>query len=106
MSEEYVYELIDATCDERYYTYGLFRSIEEAVEVATTRLHTVLSDYEDYMEFHVNCRPIGTLVWQDSGKYVAQIHWSYKWPKDEDSDGVWGAPVVTYIKEKNEIEKS
>jgi len=54
-----IYEVVDTTDDERYYTLGLFRTEEEALSVLDAEEPPSNEDNTDAVIVEVRCRPLG-----------------------------------------------
>jgi len=55
----HIFEVIDATDDERYYTLGLFLTEAEALAVLDTEEPPSNEDDPDSVTIEVRCRPLG-----------------------------------------------
>ena len=72
---EKVYEVVDATDDEMYFTQGVFLSLEEIVkdiESESDPSNLTDSDLEEYCKIEIRERKIG---WSGHGKTVYTREW-------------------------------
>jgi hypothetical protein len=96
-----IFELVDTTCDEAYYTMGLLLSLEEAIAEATKPSRsggprTEVND--DYVEFEIRERKIGFSGYSVTGKVRATVRWEYKYSDDdEDDDGKWHVSISNAV---------
>lgn len=80
MNGDKVYELIDESDDESYYTMGLFASLAEAIEAADP---DAVEDRDmDFITLAVRERTLGYGGWSRRGKCV----WRAIWERDYDFD--------------------
>lgn len=80
---DYIYELIDSTDDEMYFTIGLFESQEDAVNEGRAGDYPPVDSPVEVVNLEVRKRVIGKAAWGYTGKVVAEIDWQ------EDEDGEW-----------------
>lgn len=92
-----IFELVDVTDEETYYTMGLFETAEEAIRQASTSENNTPPCNEigeDYVTMEVRKRTIGKLQWSETGEVVATVRWVRKYSdEDEDSDGKWSFSI-------------
>ena len=85
---EKIYEIIDSTLDEMYYTIGLFLSLDEAIKkVEESGISMFGNVCEDYAICHIKEREIGELSWSDVGKDVYECEWKCNY--EDDSEDEW-----------------
>ena len=83
-----VFEVVDATSDEQYWTLGIFLSFDEAKSAVDVPMPSDIGcsdhdDYDDFRKVEIRERAIG---WGGSGKTVAKMEWessSYDEKEDE-----------------------
>jgi len=91
-----IFEMVDATNDEAYYTMGLFATLEEAIKYATDSRHgeplTEIND--DLVVFEIKERLTGFTGWSVTGKLRATVTWKKKYSEeDDDDDGKWSFDI-------------
>ena len=91
-----IFEMVDATNEEAYYTMGLFVTLEEALKYATDERHgeplTEIDD--DLVIFEIKERQMGFTGYSVTGKLRATVTWKKKYSdNDEDDDGKWSFEV-------------
>jgi hypothetical protein len=93
MSEvEYVYELVDSTDDDMYYSQGLFAKLLDAVLRITTA--PCATDPDGHCENTIRQRELNKLT-DVTGKVVYRVLWEYDyedqdWKIKEQTNGVGG----------------
>jgi len=81
MSEpQFIYEIVDSTNDEMYFSQGVFATLEEAVQHVTTEPCT--DDADEICENTVRQRPLGNLA-SGIGKIVYRVLWEYDYEGTE-----------------------
>ena len=92
-----IFELVDVTDEETYFTMGLFQSAEEAIRQATMPeggTPPCNEIGEDYVAMEVRKRKVGKLRWSETGDIVATVRWVRKYAdEDEDDDGKWSFSI-------------
>ena len=81
---EKVYEVVDATDDERYYTQGVFLSLAEAIKEIETGVDPANlpdSEVDEYFKIEIRERKIG---WSSDGKTVYTREWTSEYNEDLD----------------------
>jgi len=91
-----IFEMVDASNDEAYYTMGLFATLAEAIKYATDSRRgeplTEISD--DLVIFEIKERLIGFTGYSVTGKLRATVTWKKKYSEDdEDDDGKWSFDI-------------
>lgn len=86
-SSKCVYEMVDTTEDETYFTLGIWDTLDEAIAAldsckSPTDLD-VLSCYDEYVCVEIRERKLG---WCSNGKTVYTREWDRVWDEDEDDD--------------------
>lgn len=89
-----IYEVIDRTDDEAYYTLGLFLSLDDAIKDAESKTP---DDWEsdgnidDYAEIEIRERQIG---WTGTNtKKVWEMSWKKTYPDNDEADDYIWEPV-------------
>lgn len=81
-----VYELVDATDDEAYFTAGLFSSVEAAVKFVEDSDPDGLSEmgdsHDSYIKAELRERPLDK--WSGTGKVVRVWEWIHEYSENED----------------------
>ena len=77
---DYIYEIMDSTNDEMYYSQGVFATLEEAVRHVTTE--PCFDDADDYCENTIRQRQLGNLT-SGVGKVVYLVLWEYDYESHE-----------------------
>ncbi len=93
-SKECVFEVVDHTDDEIYYTAGIFHTLEEAKQFLNVVDPADLGsdcEHEDVAVFHVQRRFYGPS--SGIGKVVYQRTWQAEWPEDN-GDRIWHVQEV------------
>lgn len=91
-----IFEMVDATDCEAYYTMGLFATLAEAIKYATDERHgeplTEIND--DLVIFEIKERLTGFTGYSVTGKLRATVTWKKKYSEeDEDDDGKWSFDI-------------
>ena len=89
---ESLFEMVDATNEEAYYTMGLFATLDEAIRCATQEQYGMpLTEIEDDLViFEIKERRTGFTGYSVTGKLRATVTWKKKYSDtDEDDDGKW-----------------
>lgn len=83
-----VFEVVDTTSEESYYTMGIWPTLEAAVE----RLRALGPDMpgehdDDCCIVEIRERKLGVLDWSETGK----VRWTFKWEKiyPDEGDKFW-----------------
>jgi hypothetical protein len=91
---ECIYEIVDATDDETYYTIGVYSTLELALTVLdqleppqTNHCH----DNWGVAEFEVRRRPVDK--WSEHGKTAASVTWRELPVSDDDDEVRWDRTV-------------
>jgi hypothetical protein len=86
-----IFELVDTTNEETYFTMGLFSTLSEALAIASQGTRPPPMEIEDDLVLlEIRERPIGKIGWSELGEVRAKIRWVRKYSdEDEDSDGRW-----------------
>jgi hypothetical protein len=86
-----IFELVDTTNEETYFTMGLFQTLEDALAIANNGTCPPPMEIEDDLVLlEIRERPIGKIGWSELGEVRAKIRWVRKYSdEDEDSDGRW-----------------
>src|SRR5690606_27766956 len=98
-----IFELVDTTSEENYYTMGLFWTLEEALTLASKGDEPPRMEIEEELVLlEIRERLIGKLGWSHTGEVRAKIRWEQKfsWDEDEDDNGKW------YVSVSNEKEEA
>jgi hypothetical protein len=82
-----IFELVDATNDETYYTLGLYLTLQDAVDDACVGDSPPTDCYEDFATLEVRERKLGYSGHSNNGKKVAVVVWTRDFESDE--DGPW-----------------
>ena len=82
---DYVYEIVDSTDDERYWTLGIFASLADALAamngITPDDLPGDHEEYEGACRVEIRERAMG---WGDKGKCVQDYEWRDKYNEDAD----------------------
>ena len=94
-----IFELVDVTDSESYYTMGLFWTQEEAVSVASSpdKHGFPPSDdvWDDVVVYEIRERKMGYAGWSVTGHVRATVTWNRKYSEDdEDDEGKWSISVA------------
>jgi hypothetical protein len=86
-----IFELVDTTNEETYFTMGLFQTLEDALAIANNGTSPPPMEIEDDLVLlEVRERPIGKIGWSELGEVRAKVRWVRKFSEeDEDDDGKW-----------------
>jgi hypothetical protein len=85
----FVFELVDATDNELFYSLGIYHHFEEALKDASSG-DSPCTDCEDYAVLEIRKRPIGFSGFGKEGEAVTFVVWQHKFSDDkEDDDGKW-----------------
>ena len=87
-----IFELVDVTNDETYYTLGLYLTSDEAITDATSG-DDPPTECEDYARLEVRERTLGFTGYGNDGQRVAEIVWS-EYLDEEEDEWKWHKPVV------------
>ena len=81
MSEpQFVYEIVDSTNDEAYYSQGVVATLEEAIRIITTE--PCSEDADEMCENTVRQRQVGDLT-RGLGRVVYRVLWEYDYEDHE-----------------------
>jgi len=83
---EKLYEVVDATDDEMYFTQGTFLSLEEIIkdiESESDPTNLTDNDVDEYFKIEIWERKIG---WSGRGKVVYAREWVNEYNEDTDED--------------------
>jgi len=98
---EYVYEILDRTNEDMFFSCGIFSTLEKAEEFL--RSHDGSGDdhgggigeyADDLCKYDVNRREIDKPAWSENGDTVAQYTRDWEWSGDEEYQ-VWKTNKVT-----------
>ena len=81
---EKLYEVVDATDDEMYFTQGIFLSLEDAtkaIESESDLANLTESDLDEYCKLEIRERKIG---WSGHGKVVYTREWVSEYNEEKD----------------------
>lgn len=85
-----IYEIVDSTCEETYYSQGVFSYLTDAVAICLDKGPATLCNHtEDIAEVSIRERPVGEL---DIGDYEVV---RFTWEKDWEDTGDWVLTAVT-----------
>lgn len=86
-----IYEIIDSSSDEMYYTIGLFLSLDEAIKIIEEEGVGLCDETleDDGVTIKINEREIGKINWSGTGKRVYECYWTQNYETDE-----WEASLV------------
>ena len=82
-----IFELVDATDDETYYTLGLYFTLQDAIDDACHGDSPPIDCYDDVATLEILERKIGYSGHSNNGKKVAEVVWTRDFESDE--DGSW-----------------
>jgi hypothetical protein len=94
MSAKYIYEVVDGTDDERYYTLGVFLTKEEASAVLDSEGPPNNEDDPDSVTIEVRSRPIG--FFPHAYTTIARRTWERMY---EDNEPDWKAHPIKFTLE-------
>ena len=90
-----VYEIIDRSNEEMYFTIGLFATLEAAIAEVEKQGVSIIDELgDDEASVEIAEREIGKAEWSGTGKVV----WSRRWVRDwdeEDEDLEWKIHPIT-----------
>lgn len=79
-----IFELIDATDEETYYSLGMYLDLESAIEDALKGDHPPTDFYDDFVRLEVRELKLGFYGAHNSGKCRAQIVWLSEYNESTD----------------------
>ena len=80
-----IYEIVDASSDEQYFTIGLFLTLEDAVSQVEFEGVSIISELDgDDHTVEIREREVGKLEWSGTGKKVWRRMWERDWSKEDD----------------------
>ena len=91
--QQFIFELVDASNEEAYYTIGVFLSLEDAIKgVASESEPWTLAqegaEWGDSAKLEIRKREVGKLAWSETGEVV----WSKTWVcQYDDEEPTWMA---------------
>lgn len=87
---DYIYEVVDATDDETYYTIGIYSTLDLALaeldQPEPPQTHHCHGDW-GIADFEVRRRPVDK--WSEHGRTVATVTWRGLPLEDDDDDERW-----------------
>jgi hypothetical protein len=89
-----IFELVDNTSQETYFTMGLFLTLDDAINAVKDISEPPTDDPEEYAKLEIRERCVGKLTWWDNGKNVATLEWHSEY-SDELEDWKWEGPKIT-----------
>jgi hypothetical protein len=92
-----IFELVDTTDEETYYTMGLFETAEEAIRLASREGSCPPCNEigEDYVTMEIRKRRVGKIRWSETGQVVATVRWVRKYSDEDEDDGKWAFSIST-----------
>jgi hypothetical protein len=79
-----IFELVDQTCDETYYCLGLYYTLEEALEVATSGSEPCTDVNDGPVTIEIRERAMGFSGWGNNGKAKAIVTWEQEYSEEND----------------------
>lgn len=95
-----IFELVDATDDETYYTLGMYLDLNEAIDNAVTG-DTPPTDSEEYVLLEIRERPLGFSGCGRDGKLAATVEWKQVLDEEKD-DWVWRRSILSNTEHSQE----
>lgn len=81
-----IFEAVDATSDEQYFTVGLWPTLAEAVEVFEKRGNNPIGEHsDDVVKVEIRERKVGKMDLSETGKVVAKFVWLKDYREADDS---------------------
>lgn len=81
-----VFEAVDATSEESYYTMGIWLTLESAVSALRARGTNAPGEHDDdCCVVEVRERKVGVLDWSETGKMRWKFMWEKKYEASDDS---------------------
>lgn len=103
-----IYEMVDATNDEMYFTFGLFLDLDKAKKIITecdkTQAMTNSGDDNDFETIEIRVRNIDELI-ESTGKVVATFERSLE-RSESFSDCIWHCKETTPAPAPNQKENT
>ena len=83
-----VFEAVDCTSEESYYTMGIWPSLEATIAVLRKLGTDAPGEHnEDYCVVEIRERKIGILDWSETGKVRWKFAWEKTYESSDDGDG-------------------
>ena len=89
-----VFELVDCTDEETYYTMGIFLTLQDALDQVKDCDQPPTDAAEDFARLEVRERKIGKLNWSGTGEKVAEVTWVHDYIESRD-EWVWHKPSIS-----------
>ncbi len=77
-----LYEIIDSSDEEMYYTIGLFLSLDEAIDKVRDVGVGMFDNLDEVAVCHIKEREIGKINWSGVGKNVYECQWVQNFDTD------------------------
>jgi len=83
---KYIYEILDITSEETYYTMGVFTSLEEAkksIQCDDTKYLTEFGMENEYEKIVIKERELNKLDWSNTGETVYEVERIYNFETEK-----------------------
>ena len=87
-----IFELIDYTDTNIYYTVGLYLTLESAIDAATKERSPMGDDLQVDHTLKVYEREIGKTEWADMGIHRATVEWVHSY--DNNDEDYWTHKII------------